>query len=371
MPCKTDVNTLVIGANVAGSSFALWLSRLNEAVSSTCLILEKRSPEQCGRKACGSGLTSFGQRVLEWDGPEQRQNNIRFCFSDEEPVLLSLPPVVFTTRTAILDHLNQLRKEANDRSTTLYRVKIEHIDFDKRIVTVRDREDSRKITYTHLIIASGALSLPIRSLDDYLDRKARVAMTAFQFRFRWDKEICPTLVFDKSRYGSGYAWAWKQIESGTLDIGIGYPGGHVLPGAGAARARADQLTRSFASELDISIPTEAQGEFCPIPTSWTGYHPLPGVYTVGDAAGSAFYPTGEGLPQAALTGRIAALHLLGYRKEAYQLFTSFILRKKMLSGFSHLIQISPFCNQLIKSAIMNSKDDTRLRALKKMCIGET
>src|SRR5688572_12241509 len=111
-----SIRTLVIGANVAGSAFRLWLARLSPEASGSVVCIDQRAPEQCGRKPCGSGLTAYARRLFEWEPSRSVYPAIGFQLEDRPPVDLFVPPLLFTTRERLLRHLDRLRQDAQDRS---------------------------------------------------------------------------------------------------------------------------------------------------------------------------------------------------------------------------------------------------------------
>jgi len=314
---------IILGDNVGGRSFRAHAAHLGLLDRLTCLTLEIRDREKVASKPCGSLLTRRARTLMNW--PESLgtvYRSIRFRFGDEQiTTAFTTSPVVITDRGAVLDHLERLGQALGDRTECRYGIHLSKIDFAGRTIRLPTGED---LHYTWLVIASGVKGKPTDELAQYLNKGRQDTVQTCQYRFPAHGRLPLTLAIS-SNYGGGYAWAWQDGD--MLDIGAVVTW---KPDPGSSDL--DRLVRTFAKGIGISIPAGCKAQKWDIPFRWQGINPLPGVLLIGDAAGSPFRLSGEGLPQAVLTAKVAALLIAGKRAEANAVLYPFLLRK----GISNL-----------------------------------
>lgn len=287
---------VVLGDSVAGRSLLRFAAPLGYPI----VCLEQKAATDLGDKSCGSLLTAKTRKLIDWPsgkGRFCRQVDLFFSNSDTA-VPLELDEkhaLCFSSRPFILDHLDTLIPQGWGELVR-YGVRVTGIDFKHRVVHLADRQP---VPYQWLVIATGAASRPVNLLAQHLGARWDAGIPSLQYQFP-HSPVTPNMRFDTARLGSGYFWAWQGV--GDLDIGIIKKGGSGTAG----HSQMDHLVREYANRMGITVPDGAVPKSWLIPNRWRGLYHGQGIFTIGDAAGAAYSVSGEGIPQAVLTAKIAA-----------------------------------------------------------------
>jgi menaquinone-9 beta-reductase len=319
LPERCEV--LVVGAGPAGSACAQWLARAGVDV---LLVDQHDFPRD---KTCGDGLIPDAQAALRRLGVldevvrlGQPVSHVR-CFAPSGRHV-DVPGALSVLPRRELDHvLVRAAQRAGARLVTPWR-------FDAplheagRVVGARFKRgaESREVRAGHVVLATGATpqamigaGLCERRMPSAIGLRGYVKNPAMVGRIThlevvWHKRMKP-----------GYGWIFPCRDA-VFNIGVGIidshrPGDHTM--------RDVNLRDVFKAFTELHAPARAlmaggtlQGELkgAPLRCSLDGARfARPGLLVTGEAAGSTYSFTGEGIGKAMETGILAAESLLAAR----------------------------------------------------------
>lgn len=295
---KTEV--LIVGAGPAGLSAAHELRRCGVAVT----ILDRH--HRLAKPVCGGGLTrsafelarispaAIPNYALAHRRLEVRTQLGRTSVQSNSPLLMTIDRAKWAQqrvddliKSGVVVHLGETFRGFEDRLA---------------------HTDRRTIEFKWLVGADGARS-----------RVRRILGVVAEFRIvAWQTRVpesetplpidVPTVWFDPSVFGSGYAWAFPAPNEVRFGCGVLTP----------TTTKPDLRGRhsKWLARLDID-PSRFDTRAATIGCHYAG-HRFGRVFLAGDAAGLASSLTGEGISQALLSGREVALEIgqPGYRSRA-------------------------------------------------------
>lgn len=326
-PPRCDV--LVVGAGPAGSACAHWLARHG---MDALLVDQQDFPRD---KTCGDGLIPDAHAALQRLGVldevlavAQSLTHVR-CYAPSGR-FVDIPGALAVLPRRQLDHLLvQAAQRAGARLATPWRFDSPLRDDDRRVVGARLRRmgseprQVAEIRARHVVLATGAAPQALM-VSELCTRQVPSAMGLRGYvRHAGMAERIPHLeVAWHPRLSGGYGWIFPCGQD-IYNVGIGITDSH------QARSHAmrdlnlrevfAQFVRVHPNARDLMATGQLQGELkgAPLRSSLEGAtHAAPGVLVTGEAAGSTYSFTGEGIGKAMETGIMAAEALLAGRAEA-------------------------------------------------------
>jgi geranylgeranyl reductase family protein len=319
---------LVVGAGPAGSACA---RRLAAAGVDVVLVDQHNFPRD---KTCGDGLIPDAHAALRALGvydevaslwqPAQHVRCVgprgRHC---DVPGTLSVLP-----RKVLDDVLVRAAQRAGARLATPLRFEGPLLDAQGRVTGARLRggEHMHEIEADWVVLATGAVPQALSAagmcerhtpsgvaLRAYV-RHSGLAGTLRQLQFVWHP-----------RMRGGYGWIFPGPD-GVFNIGAGHPGSHIKLKSGKGHMQDLNLRRFFEAFCEVYEPARrlmAEGERlselkgAPLRCSLLGARwSRDGLLVAGEAIGSTYAFSGEGIGKALETGLVAADALLGARRAA-------------------------------------------------------
>ncbi len=317
---------LVIGAGPAGSACAQWLAA---AGLDTLLVDQHDFPRD---KTCGDGLIPDAHAALQRLGvldtvlrQAQRISQVR-CFSPsgrhvDVPGTLAVLP-----RRELDDILARSAVAAGARMHTPWRFEAPLRDSAGRVSGARLRRtgsasrETIEIRARQVVLATGAAPQGLVA-SGLCERPAPSALglRAYVRHPGLGSELDHRLqVVWHRRIKHGYGWIFP-CGQGLYNIGVG-----IIDSARPGAMRELNPRQIFASFVEVHPPArelmsqgQMQGELkgAPLRSSLTGAKlACPGMLVTGEAAGSTYSFTGEGIGKALETGLLAAEAVLAARQ---------------------------------------------------------
>jgi geranylgeranyl reductase family protein len=326
LPSSCDV--LVVGAGPAGSACAQWLARAGRDV---LLIDQHDFPRD---KVCGDGLIPDAHRALarlgvlhEVMAAAQRVKHVacigpRGGRADVPGTLAVLP------RQQLDDIIRRAAVAAGALWAAPVRFEAPLLD-GERVVGARLRagDDVREVQARWVVLASGAVPAALIAagvctrrtpsgvaLRGYVKNDAMVGRIS-DLEIVWHRKMIP-----------GYGWIFP-CRDGLFNIGVGLAHSHARSDANGRTTMKDvNLREMFADLLKVHAPARElmaggtlQGELkgAPLRCSLDGAQwSRPGLLVTGEAAGSTYSFSGEGIGKAMETGLLAAEAMLQQADDA-------------------------------------------------------
>ncbi|XHS79132.1 NAD(P)/FAD-dependent oxidoreductase [Burkholderiaceae bacterium UC74_6] len=324
-----SVEVLVIGAGPAGCAAALSLARAGREV-----LLVDQHP--LGRdKVCGDGLIPDAHAALQRMGVldavmarARASSHVRFTgprggHLDVAGQLAVLP------RRELDAMLNQAAQVAGAKFESGLRFEAPLLDASGQVCGARFlREgESAELRAQTTLLATGANAAALVAagvckrhtpsgiaLRGYVRAPELAASPAGQrLQVAWAKSLRP-----------GYGWIFPAPD-GCFNIGVGVAdshdnlGGHGRKKAYNLRALFEAFVSAYPPAAELMLAGELTGELKGAPLRCTlegAAWSRPGLLVIGEAAGSTYLLTGEGIGKALETGLLAADSLLGGGSDA-------------------------------------------------------
>jgi len=319
-PLPTHCDVLVVGAGPAGSACAQTLARAGLDV---LLVDQHDFPRD---KVCGDGLIPDSHAALKRLGVyeevaalAQPVQHVR-CVGPRGGQV-DVPGHLSVLPRKVLDHvLVRAAERAGARLLTPLRFEAPLLDAD-RVVGARFKapHGAHEISARWVVLATGAVPQALTAVG-LCERHtpSGVALRGYVH--------CPALVGQISqlqivwhkRLRGGYGWIFPA-PGGVFNIGAGLTGSHRVE-QGKGRKREMNLREMFDAFCEVHAPAGAlmqqgslQGEIkgAPLRCSLRGARwSRPGLLVAGEAAGTTYAFTGEGIGKAMESGLLAAGALL-------------------------------------------------------------
>ena len=346
-------DVLVVGAGPAGSACAQWLARHGVDV----LLADQHDfPRD---KTCGDGLIPDAHAALRRLGVHEEVMDLAQHVGDVRCVAPSgrhvdVPGMLAVLPRRELDHvLVRAAQRAGARLLTPWRFEAPLRSAEGRVegarlrafgaaaghtqppgredaTSVPDPRPARDVRARHVVLATGATPQALVAAG-LCERRAPSAMGLRGYIRHAGLE--PALqglrgrleVFWHRRLKPGYGWIFP-CPDGVYNIGVGIIDSHRTRADGRATMRALNLREVFDDFARLHAPARVlvEGgawvgrlEGAPLRSSLQGARcAAPGILVAGEAAGSTYSFTGEGIGKAMETGLLAAEALLAARARA-------------------------------------------------------
>jgi geranylgeranyl reductase family protein len=332
LPARCDV--LIVGAGPAGSAAAITLAGAGFDV---VLIDQQAFPRD---KICGDGLIPDAHHALRrlgmLDAVLARARSVRHvAVIGPRGGRIDVPGTLAVLPRRELDAmLCQEAVEAGARMHAPVRF-IGLLEEDqgagevgtRRVVgaTVRAGDATREVRATWVLIASGAPPQALMA-SGMCDRRTPtgVALRGYVKNLAMVDHITELEVVWHPRMRHGYGWIFPGPD-GVFNIGVGVAHSHAIGGDSGQsmqdinlRTMFDEFTRVHRAAGDLLAGGEWVGELKGAPLRCSlrgGKLSRPGLMVTGEAAGSTYAFTGEGIGKALETGLAAADVLIQARHD--------------------------------------------------------
>jgi len=324
LPTACDV--LVVGAGPAGSACAQALALEGVGV---CLVDQHRFPRD---KVCGDGLIPDAHAALARLGVHDevmdraRHATHVTCVGPrggriDVPGTLAVLP-----RRDLDDLLVQSATRAGATLATPWRFEAPLLDGD-RVVGARLRADDqlREVCARWVVLATGAV--PQALIAAGVCRRRTPSAVALRGYVRHDglaERLRGLEVVWHQRLTRGYGWIFPA-PGGMFNVGVGLMHSHAADADGRASMADVNLRAMFDAFCALHAPARellAEGQWlgelkgAPLRCSLDGAAwSRPGLLVTGEAAGSTYAFTGEGIGKALETGLLAAQAIVRARRD--------------------------------------------------------
>lgn len=316
LPLRCDV--AVLGAGPAGSAAAWQLARRGLDV---VLIDRHTFPRD---KVCGDGLIPDAHAALRRMGvleqvmaQAQRVDHVR-C-TGPRGGHVDVPGTLAVLPRRQLDHiLVQAAERAGARLLMPARFESPLLDAGRAAgVRLRCGAAMHELAATWVVLATGAVPQGLMAAG-LCERRtpSGVALRGYVKNAAMVGRIDKLEIFWHRRLAGGYGWIFPGPE-GVFNIGAGLTGSHAVERADGGfrmqdvnlRAMFDAFCATYAPAAELMRSGTLQGELmgAPLRCSLHGARwSRPGLLVAGEAAGSTYAFTGEGIGKALETGLLAA-----------------------------------------------------------------
>ena len=329
MPLPTDpCDVLVVGAGPAGSACALWLARQGRRV---VLVDQHEFPRD---KVCGDGLIPDAHHALERLGllgevlaRAQAAQHVA-CIAPRGG-RVDVPGQLAVLPRRELDHI--LERGAERAGATFFAP----ARFDSPLVEqgrvvgalLRTPEGLQPLRARWTVLATGAVPQALIAADVCERRTpSGVALRGYLRHPGLVGRVKALEVLWHKRLRKGYGWIFP-CPDGVFNIGVGLAHSHSQSDGNGRASMADvNLRELFRTFCEIHPPAGellARGEWvgalkgAPLRCSLEGAQlSRPGLLVTGEAAGSTYAFTGEGIGKALETGLLAAEALLSVASDS-------------------------------------------------------
>ena len=326
LPERCDV--LVVGAGPAGSACAQWLAR---AGLDTLLVDQHDFPRD---KTCGDGLIPDAHAALQRLGVAEEVAALA------EPVrhvrcvatrgaFVDVPGTLSVLPRKVLDHvLVRAAVRAGARLATPVRFEAPLLDGGEgagRVVGARLKQGGsvHEVRARWTVLATGAAAGPLQAAGVCRRHTpSGIALRGYVRNEAMRERIAQLQIVWHPRMKGGYGWIFPA-PGGLFNIGAGLTGSHVQTRDGKGRMQDVNLRRFFDAFCEVHEPARTlmatgtlQGDLkgAPLRCSLIGADwSRPGMLVTGEAAGSTYAFSGEGIGKAMETGLLAAEALIAER----------------------------------------------------------
>ena len=323
LPTSCDV--LVIGAGPAGSACAQWLAARGQQV---LLVDQHDFPRD---KVCGDGLIPDTHAALQRLGVLDEVKSLATPVTDVRFVgprggHVDVPGTLCVLPRKVLDHvLVRAAQRAGARLLTPLRFEAP-IETAGRVSGARFKtaQGPHEISARWVVLATGAVPQALIAAG-LCDRRTPscVALRGYvknaALAARHPERARQLHMVWHPRLRGGYGWIFPA-PGGLFNIGAGMTGSHLPQKNGKARMQDVNLRQMFDAFCEFYPPAaelmeggELQGEIkgAPLRCSLVGGRwSRPGLLATGEAVGSTYAFSGEGIGKAMETGILAAEALL-------------------------------------------------------------
>lgn len=318
-PAHCDV--LVIGAGPAGSACAQWLARAGFDV---VLADQHRFPRE---KVCGDGLIPDAHQALRRLGVldevlSRAQAATHVGCVGPSGGRVEVPGALAVLPRRELDHI-LLRAALAAGARALMPARFEApLEVDGRVVGARLRQgdERHEIRARWLVLATGAVPQALIAAG-MCERQtpSGVALRAYLHNPRMAGRLKALDVVWHRRLRPGYGWIFP-CRDGVFNIGVGVAHSHSRLRDGRRTKKDVNLRHVFDAFLEVHAParelidggtwlgdSELSLKGAPLRCTLEGArYSRPGLLVTGEAAGSTYSFTGEGIGKALETGLLAA-----------------------------------------------------------------
>ncbi|BAL97924.1 NAD(P)/FAD-dependent oxidoreductase [Rubrivivax gelatinosus] len=319
LPAACEV--LVIGAGPAGSACARTLAQAGREV---LLVDQHEFPRE---KVCGDGLIPDAHAALRALGVYDevmdrafRAQHVR-CVAPrgghvDVPGTLAVLP-----RRELDDIVCRAAREAGARFAAPWRFVAPLLD-GERVVGARLKgpDGEHEVQARWVVLATGA-SVPPLVAAGVCERRAPsgVALRGYVHHPELAQTLRELQIVWHPRLSGGYGWIFPG-PGGVFNVGAGLTGSHATEAGGRASMRDVNLRQMLEAFASVHAPAAELLERGELRGDWKGA-PLrcslggarwsrPGLLVTGEAAGSTYAFSGEGIGKALETGLLAAAALL-------------------------------------------------------------
>jgi geranylgeranyl reductase family protein len=325
LPLPTACDVLVIGAGPAGSACAQWLAARGQRV----LLADQHDfPRD---KVCGDGLIPDTHAALQRLGVLDEVRSLATPVTDVRFVgprggHVDVPGTLCVLPRKVLDHvLVRAAQRAGAQLLTPLRFEAP-IEADGRVTGARFKTAAgpHEITARWVVLATGAVPQALTAAG-LCDRRtpSGVALRGYvkntAIAARHPERARQLHMVWHPRLRGGYGWIFPA-PGGLFNIGAGMTGSHLPQKNGKARMQDVNLRQMFDAFCEVYPPAaelmqggELQGEIkgAPLRCSLVGGRwSRAGLLATGEAVGSTYAFSGEGIGKAMETGILAAEALL-------------------------------------------------------------
>lgn len=326
LPTRCDV--LVVGAGPAGSACAQQL-----AAAGLDVLLADQHPFPRD-KVCGDGLIPDSHAALrrlgvydEVQALAQAVAHVR-CIAPSGG-FVDVPGSLSVLPRKVLDHvLVRAAQRAGARLLTPLRFEAPLLEGD-RVVGARFRhgEDKHEISARWVVLATGAVPQALMAAG-LCDRHtpSGVALRGYVHNPAMAARITQLQMVWHPRLRGGYGWIFPA-PGGVFNIGAGLTGSHIrqrdgkglMPQNSNLRTMFDAFCEVHPPAAELMKTGTLQGELKGAPLRCTllgARWSRPGMLATGEAIGSTYAFSGEGIGKAMETGMLAARALVHGRQQA-------------------------------------------------------
>ncbi len=320
LPAQCDV--LVVGAGPAGSACAQFLAKAGVDV---VLVDQHNFPRD---KVCGDGLIPDAHAALKRLGVYDEvmamaQPATHVACIAPRGGRVDVPGTVAVLPRKLLDDvLCRAAVKAGAKLHTPVRFMAPLMDGGRVVgARLKSGDEERELRARWVVIASGAVPQALMAAGMCLRRTpSGVALRGYVRNERMRHRITALEVVWHQRLSGGYGWIFPGPD-GVFNIGTGLADSHLPVGdASGSMKEAVNLREMFATFCEVYPPAaelikdgEVVGELkgAPLRCSLEGADVAkPGLLVTGEAAGSTYSFSGEGIGKAMETGILAAESLL-------------------------------------------------------------
>ena len=318
-PFQCDV--LVVGAGPSGAACALWLAR---AGVDTVLVDQHDFPRD---KVCGDGLIPDAHHALQRLGLHDEvmaaaQPSQHVACIGPRGGRVDVPGRVAVLPRRVLDDIVcRGAVRAGAKLYTPWRFEAPLLDGERVVgARLKGADGGHEIRARWVVLATGAVPQALQAADMCRRRTpSGIALRGYVRNDAMVGRIQALEVVWHKRLSPGYGWIFPA-PGGRFNIGVGVAHSHPARDGEPARMKDVNLRKVFeafcahyepARELMRTGTLEGDLKGAPLRCSLAGARfTRPGLLVTGEAAGSTYSFTGEGIGKAYETGLLAAESLL-------------------------------------------------------------